>query len=350
MNDVVPARGSLRSRGAAAVSAVTVRRITGLVPPERAWGMWLSRRMIGGLMGTFGPSLAGTRVEQVNTVTSDGRRVVGEWVYGPNQIRSSTGTRSMGAGSPGGQARSLTGTGGAVYYLHGSGYTMCSPRTHRRLTSWLSSLTGLPVFCVEYRLAPRYRFPTAADDVRAGWDWLLQTCGLPPEQIVIAGDSAGGHLAVDLLLQPEVAAKHPAAMVLFSPLFDITFALCAASEQIRRDPTMRAAVAARVVGLYHPGIDPAHHRLKLDVAGGPVLPPTLIQAGGIEMLRGDARQLAAEIRAAGGSCELQVWPHQLHVFQALPRMTPEAAKAMAYVTWFIANSLCANALVEDEAG
>ncbi len=369
MDDVVPARGSLRSRGAAAVSAVTVRQITGLVPPEPAWGMWLARRIIAGLMGTFGPSLAGTRVEQFNTVNSDGRRVVGEWVYGPRneirsstgtgsmgagsprgQARSSTGTGSMGAGSPRGQARSSTGTGGVIYYLHGSGYTMCSPRTHRRLTSWLSSLTGLPVFCLEYRLAPRHRFPAAADDVRAGWDWLLQTCGLPSEQIVIAGDSAGGHLAVDLLLQPEVAAQHPAAMVLFSPLFDITFALCAASEQIRRHPTMRAASAARVIGLYHPGIDPAHHRLKLDVAGGPTLPPTLIQAGGAEMLRGDARQLAAEIRAAGGSCELQVWPHQLHVFQALPRMTPEAAKAMAYVAGFIANSLCANDLMADEAG
>ncbi len=337
MNDVVPARGSLRSRSAAAVSAVTVRQITGLVPPEPAWGMWLGRRIIAGLMGTFGPPLAGTRIERVDAVTSDGRRVVGEWVHGPrSQPRSTTGTG--------------IGNGGVIYYLHGSGYTMCSPKTHRRLTSWLSSLTGLPVFCVEYRLAPRHRFPAAADDVRAGWDWLLQTCGLPPGQIVIAGDSAGGHLAVDLLLQPEVAAKQPAAAVLLSPLFDLTFALCAASEQIRRDPTMGAASAARVVSLYHAGIDPAHHRLKLDVAGGPVLPPTLIQAGGAEMLQGDARQLAAEIRAAGGSCELQVWPHQLHVFQALPKMAPEAARAMAYVAEFIADSLCANASMADEAG
>jgi monoterpene epsilon-lactone hydrolase len=342
MNDVVPARGSRRSRGAAAVSAVTVRQISRLVPPELAWGMWLSRRIIAGIMGTLGPSLAGTRVEQVNTVTPDGRRVRGEWVYGPRN-RSLTGNGD-GTG---------TGTGGVIYYLHGSSYTMCSPRTHRRLTSWLSSLTGLPVFCVEYRLAPRHRFPTAADDVRAGWDWVLETCGLPPERIAIAGDSAGGHLAVDLLLQPEVAAKHPAAAVLFSPLFDLTFALCAASERIRRDPTIRAATAARVVGLYHAGIDPAHHRLKLDVAAGPAFPPTLIQAGGAEMLQGDARQLADEIRAAGGSCELQVWPHQLHVFQALPKIAPEAAKAMAYAAGFIANSLCGNAenaLVKDKAG
>jgi epsilon-lactone hydrolase len=325
-------------------------------------------------MGTYGPSLSGTRVEHIDTTLPDGRRVRGEWVYGPRtptseagrapisstadptgtgsprgQARSSTGADPTGTGSPRGQARSSTGAG-AIYYVHGSGYAVCSPKTHRRLTSWLSSLTGLPVFCVDYRLAPRHRFPTAADDVRAGWDWLVETCGLPTNQIVIAGDSAGGHLTVDMLLQPEVAASPPAALVLFSPLIDLTFELSLARERIQRDPTIRAAGAARLVALYHAGVDPAHHRLKLDIAGGPVLPPALIQAGGAEMLQEDARQLAAEIRTAGGRCESQVWPHQVHVFQALPRMTPEAAKAMAYVARFIAHALQDARSIAEEVG
>jgi acetyl esterase/lipase len=227
---------------------------------------------------------------------------------------------------------------------------MCSPKTHRRLTSWLSSLTGLPVFSVDYRLAPRYRFPTAADDVRAGWDWLIDECGLPAKQIVMAGDSAGGHLAVDLLLQPEVAVNSPAALVLFSPLIDMTFELSLAREAIRRDPAVRVADAARLVALYHPGVDLAHPRLTLDVAGGAMLPPTLIQAGGAEMLQDDARQLAADIKAAGGRCELQVWPHQVHVFQALPRMAPEAAKAMAYVARFRPHALQDARARAEEAG
>src|ERR1700733_6879576 len=235
MNDVVPARGSLRSRGAAAVSAITIRPISGLVPPERAWGIWLSRQIIARVMSTFGPPLAGTRVEHVDTVLPDGRRVRGEWVYGPrtptSEARQSGPTTS--AASSREQARS---SNGAVYYVHGSGYAVCSPKTHRRLASWLSSLTGLPVFSVDYRLAPRYRFPTAADDVRAGWDWLVHTCGVPAKQIVIAGDSAGGPLTVDMLLQPEVAGHSPAALVLFSPLIDLTFELSLAREQIRRDP------------------------------------------------------------------------------------------------------------------
>lgn len=323
MTDGVPARGSLRSRGAAAVSTYTLRPITSVIPPERAWGLWLSRQIIARIMGTFGPSLAGTRVESVDVKLADGRRVKGEWVYGPRTPTSETERSSI--------------REGAIYYVHGSGYAVCSPKTHRRLTSWLSAVTGLPVFCIDYRLAPRHRFPTASDDVRAGWDWLVGTCGLSPKQIVIAGDSAGGHLSVDLLLQPEV--EHPAAMVLLSPLYDLTFELALARERIRPDPATRAASAVRLVGLYHSGIDLSHQRLTLDVAGGPPFPPTLIQAGGAEMLQEDARQLAADIRTAGGRCELQIWPHQVHVFQALPRMTPEAAKAMAYVARFIAHAL-----------
>jgi epsilon-lactone hydrolase len=287
-------------------------------------------------MGAFGPPLADTRVDQVDTVLPDGRRVKGEWVYGPRTPTSQAARSSIDAG--------------AIYFVHGSGYAVCSPKTHRRLTSWLSSLTGLPVFSIDYRLAPRYRFPAAADDVRAGWDWLVEICGLQTKQIVVAGDSAGGHLIVDMLLQREVAANPPAAAVLFSPLFDITFGLCLARERIRPDPAVRVADAVRLVSLYHAGVDPAHPRLKLDVAGGPTLPPTLIQAGGAEMLQDDARQLAAEIRAAGGRCELQVWPHQGHVFQALPRITPDAAKAMAYVAKFIAHALQDSRALAAEAG
>jgi acetyl esterase/lipase len=300
-----------------------------VIPPERAWGLWLSRQIIARIMGTFGPSLAGTRVEAVDTTLPDGRRVKGEWVYGP---RTPTSDAARVASADGGSPRE-----GAIYYVHGSGYAVCSPKTHRRLISWLSSLTGLPVFCIDYRLAPRHRFPTAADDVRAGWDWLVQSSGVSPKQIVIGGDSAGGHLSLDLLLQPDI--NHPAALVLFSPLYDITFALSRARERIRPDPAARAANAIRLVGLYYTGVDPTHQRLTLNVAGGPALPPTLVQAGGAEMLQEDARQLAADIRTAGGRCELQVWPHQVHVFQALPRMTPEAAKAMAYVARFIAHAL-----------
>jgi len=321
------------------MSAYTIRPIGGLVPPERAWGVWLSRRLIARTMAAFGPSLKGTRVEQVDTVLPDGRRVKGEWVYGPRTPTSAAGRARL----------TDRGRAEAIYYVHGSGYVVCSPKTHRRLTSWLSSLTGLPVFSIDYRLAPRHRFPTAADDVQAGWDWLVDICGVPAKQIVVAGDSAGGHLIVDMLLQPEVVANPPAAAVLFSPLYDITFGLCLAREQVRPDPAARVANAIRLVNLYHAGVDPSHHRLRLNVAGGRPLPPTLIQAGGAEMLQDDARQLASDIRTAGGRCELQIWPHQMHVFQAMPRMTPDAAKAMANVARFITHVMQDARVLAEEA-
>ena len=91
--------------------------------------------------------------------------------------------------------------------------------------------------------------------------------------------------------------------------------------------------------MYCGDTDPADPRLALNVAAGRALPPTLIQAGGAEMLAADAHRLAAEIRAAGGNCELQVWPDQVHVFQALPRLAPEAAQAMSHVASFIAETL-----------
>ncbi len=305
----------MRSRGAAAVSGLTLRQISAVLPPERAWGLWASRRIVSRIMDTFGPSLAGTEVEKVDVRLHGGGRVVGEWVRGNGVI---DGDR-------------------CVYFLHGSGFALCSPRTHRRLTAWLSRLTGLPVFCVDYRLAPRHRFPTAAVDVRAGWDWLRTEKGFAADNIVIAGDSAGGHLAVDLLLQPDV--EHPAGLALFSPLIDLTFELARTREGLRRDPAIRAADAQRLVELYCAGTDVSHHRLTLDVAGGRRMPPTLIQAGGGEMLVADARKLAADITAAGGAAELQVWPDQVHVFQALPRLTPEAAPAMRRVAAFVGESL-----------
>lgn len=271
--DTMPVRGSRRSRAAAAASGLTLRNLSAVLPPQRAWGLWASRQIVARIMDTFGPSLAATEIEHVDVRLPDGRRIVGDWVRG--------------AGVAGGLERSDSGirpdTDTCIYYLHGSGYALCSARTHRRLTAWLSRLTGLPVFCLDYRLAPRHRFPTAAVDVRAGWDWLCTGEPFAPDRIVIAGDSAGGHLAVDLLLQPDV--EHPAGVALFSPLADLTFGLARTRESLRRGRALRAEGVAR------PG----------------------------------------------------------DVFQALPKLVPEAAPAMRQVAGFVAECLRTNG-IERAAG
>lgn len=90
--------------------------------------------------------------------------------------------------------------------------TMCSARTHPRLTSWTPSPTGLPVLCVDDRLAPRHRFPAAADDVRAGYVWPPRATGLLSERTAIAGDAAGGHPSADLPPQTDAPAGITASL------------------------------------------------------------------------------------------------------------------------------------------
>jgi acetyl esterase/lipase len=201
-------------------------------------------------------------------------------------------------------------------------------------------MTGLPVFACDYRLAPHHRFPAAGDDVVAAYDWLIGQ-GWPPERIVVAGDSAGGHLAVDLVLELSRNDRPlPPAVVLFSPLFDVTFGLADQREQqVGRDPLVSAARARRLLSLYTDGADLTHPRLTFDFQHAGALPPILIQAGAREMLAADAEHLAEALRGAGGRCELQVWPDQMHVFQALPVLVPEAEIALGRAAAFLSAEL-----------
>ncbi|WP_317451401.1 alpha/beta hydrolase [Gordonia jinghuaiqii] len=130
----------------------------------------------------------------------------------------------------------VTASNRVVLYLHGSAYAICSARSHRGLASRLSRETGLPAFVVDYRLAPEFPFPTAADDVERAYRWLLSQ-GFRPDDITVAGDSAGGHLALDLVLDnARRAIPQPGAVVLFSPLIDLTYTLASTREQLRPDP------------------------------------------------------------------------------------------------------------------
>jgi len=298
------------------VTAATLRPLTTVIPLNRA-GVVLSRMIVAGGLAAFSPRLAGTGIELVDERNAAGERVRGEWVRGPGAVRDDA----------------------VILYIHGSGYVICSPRTHRGLTSRLSAYTGLPVFSCDYRLAPRHRFPSAADDVSAAFRWLLAQ-GYAAEKIIIAGDSAGGHLAVDLTLElGREGHPTPGALVLFSPLYDTTFALAAAQERLRRDPMISAQQARKLLNLYTDGVDPVHRRLALATADAKDLPPMLIQAGGAEMLSADARRLAADVVATGGRCELEIWPDQMHVFQALPALIPEAKPALRRAAAFISEQL-----------
>lgn len=304
----VPTRAPLRAVVAAAATRWTLRNLNNAIPMNGP-GVRFGRALIATIMGTLGSMPAGTRVIPVHDAG-----VRGEWVLGP--------------GVEFGRQ--------AGYYVHGSAYVICSARTHRKLVARLSQATGLPMFSVDYRLAPEFRFPAAADDVEAGYRWLLAQ-GHAASDIVIGADSAGGHLTCDMLLaHADEPDFQPAGVVLFSPLIDLTLGLAAQQEKVRTDPAISAVAARRMVGLYTQGQDQGNVRLRLDFDRADRLPPVLTQVGGFEMLSADARYLDAEIRRAGGVSTLEVWPGMVHVFQALPRLAPEAKSALRRAAAFIA--------------
>lgn len=268
-------------------------------------------------LSALSPVPGNTRVEQVHEWL-DGVRVRGEWV-------------SAHAGPPRPQS-----TDRVIYYLHGSGYVICSPRTHRGLVGRLSRRTGLSAFTLDYRLGPEYPFPSAGDDAIRGYHWLLSE-GFAPEQIVVAGDSAGGHLALDLIADNHRRGiGQPAGLVLFSPLYDPTFELAVASQQRGvRDPMIDAIAGQRFLRLYTCGAAPEHPRMRVALHPEMSLPPTLIQVGALEVMGDDARATYRALTAAGAEVALQEWPGQGHVFQMFPLFSPESRHALHEAAGFI---------------
>jgi len=223
----------------------------------------------------------------------------------------------------------------AVLYLHGGGYVICSPRTHRPITARLAHDTGLPVLAPRYRLAPEHPFPAALEDAVEAYKWLLAR---GYSRIIVAGDSAGGHLAASLA--GEISRTNlptPAGVVLYSPWVDLTCEMSAVWDHLVKDPYLSGRGAQRVGRLVAgENIDP---RLALLACDWGTLPPFLIQVGGAEVLRPEAEALADVLRAAGAPVELQVWPGQMHVFQILNRFVPEADSAMTETSAFISSAL-----------
>jgi acetyl esterase/lipase len=218
---------------------------------------------------------------------------------------------------------------GAILYLHGGGYAICSPRTHRVITTRLAAETGLPV------LAPEHPFPAAFEDSLDAYRLLIAR-GVPPERIIIAGDSSGGHLATALTAEAcRTGLPVPGGVVLFSPWVDLTGELAMGSAMRRRDPYIDPAVATRFGRLYVGAGDWNDPRLSLLTCPSGELPPFLIQVGGIEVLRAEAEALAEVLDQAGSPFDLQIWPGQMHVFQIFNRVLPEADEAMREAGRFI---------------
>ena len=227
-------------------------------------------------------------------------------------------------------------TKGTLLYLHGGGYFACSPQTHRPITGGFAR-RGLDVFAPDYRLAPEHPFPAAVHDAVAAYRGLLAS-GIPPGQIVVGGDSAGGGLTLAMLLSLRDAGDAlPAAAILFSPWTDLVGTGDTLRSNARRDAMFPGEGIAQAAAPYLAGADarnPLASPLYGDLTG---LPPILIHAGSYEVLLDDSRRLAERARAAGASATLATWPVVPHVWQLFP--LPEAAQSMDQAAAFLLAAL-----------
>ncbi|MEV6069522.1 alpha/beta hydrolase [Nocardia sp. NPDC052001] len=181
-----------------------------------------------------------------------------------------------------------------LLYLHGGGYTVGSPATHRALAGYLARETGCPVQVLDYRLAPEHPFPAALDDAEAAFLELI-AFGYKPERIAVGGDSAGGGLALALAIR--LRDKHgltPAALGLIAPWGDPNEIPERTRDLVINKPWSRACAAAYLGA--GDGLDTGYAPLLADLHG---LPPTYVQADKSELLHDQCTRLTAKLRAAG---------------------------------------------------
>jgi monoterpene epsilon-lactone hydrolase len=232
------------------------------------------------------------------------------------------------------------GTRRVVLYLHGGAFLTCGPYSHGRLVSTLSSFADSPVLVPNYRKLPKHSISEALDDCYDGYRWLRRE-GFQPDQIVLAGDSAGGYLALALAQRLLECGERPAALVAMSPLLQ----LATQPKTTHPNTGSEAMLPPRAFDAFHALITrAAAHR---DVNGHPDalyepldhiqpgLPPTLIHVSDCEVLLHDAQLAAQRLAAAGVAVEVQIWPGQIHVFQLAAPMIPEATRSLRQIGHYI---------------
>jgi len=222
-----------------------------------------------------------------------------------------------------------------VLYLHGGGYVIGSPKTHRDLAARVSRAAQARALVLNYRLAPEHRFPAAVDDAVAGYKFLLAQ-GAKPGRIAVAGDSAGGGLAAATLVAiRDAKLPTPGAGVLLSPWVDLEGLGESMKTRAAADPVVQKEGLVGMAGAYLQGQNPRTPLaapLYADLKG---LPPLLIQVGDAEVLLDDSTRLAANAKAAGVSAKLEVWPEMIHVWQLFASFLPEGQQAIEGIGKFI---------------
>lgn len=210
-----------------------------------------------------------------------------------------------------------------LFYIHGGGFTIGSPRTHAALAGHLAAAMGARAYLPRYGLAPERPFPAASDDILARYRALV-AAGPPP--VAVCGDSAGGCLAL-LLAQAvrDTGLPAPAALGLIGPVGDLSGDIDARHRAAPGELLIPPEWAHRIRAAYLPGTDPADPAVSPLMGDMTGLPPALIQAGAEEVLADDARRIAAAMDDA----TLDLWPGLPHVWHIHAGRAPAADRALA---------------------
>lgn len=292
---------------------VEVRRIVA-ARIEAATSRWAAGATLAEIRSDFETFLAGPEPAMVTDIDLAGR--------------SATLTRPDGAMD-----------GAVVLYCHGGGFQIGSPRSHRSLIARLAAVAGVAFVAPEYRLAPEHRAPAAHDDCVAAYRALIER-GTPANRIVVAGDSAGGNLALAVALAARDGGLGcPAGVVLISPWLDLALRgesyVSRAETDIFSKPDQLRLMARTYLGR---GGDPTAPTVSPLDARLDALPPLLIHAGDFDITRDDSVTLAERAQAAGVDCTLEIWPEMGHHFQVFAEL-PEAARSIEVIGCFIRDRL-----------
>lgn len=224
-----------------------------------------------------------------------------------------------------------------ILYCHGGGYTSGNLGYSRPLASKLAEVTGYEVLAFAYRLAPEHPYPAATEDAMKAWDYLMYQ-GYGARDVIVAGDSAGGNLALVLCHQLKASGRRlPGRLVLMSPWTDMTASGKSYQERADIDPMLTETYIHAVRSVYAQGRDLTDPLLSPLFGDLTRFPPTLIQVGTNEILYSDAIRLRDRLQAVQVPCRLEVWQDMWHVFQMFPM--PTADRALEAVGRFLLEEL-----------
>jgi acetyl esterase/lipase len=235
-----------------------------------------------------------------------------------------------------------------LLYIHGGGFIMGSPKSHRTATNKLSEIASCAVLSIDYRLMPEHQHMDCLEDCKRSYQWILENGPDGPEdirQLFIAGDSAGGNLALSLVAWlRDNGLRAPDAVVALSPLTDLTFSGASIRSNEATDIMLRPILRPlnRLPQFIKSWWAVFTHRMRPcnpvasplfgDLSG---LPPTLVQASEAEMLLDDARRYVYKACASGSPVKLQTWSDMLHVWQLFDPPLPQAAEAWVEIGKFL---------------